>query len=144
MKRLMILVAVVGCAGATDDGPEVDGAEESAEPITCDRDDREGTYLVEYDETDGNCGPVPDGLVRLGETDPVPDPDVMCTATADDRWSRRECRVESSFDCLIDGRVYSYVAVLDSNEDASVLSGPMSITVDDVCTSTYDVTWTRQ
>lgn len=134
MKRLtMLCLALIGCAGED----EVDA------PTECDRDDRRGTYLVEFDERDGNCGPVPDQVSRIDGDNPAGSAE--CVLTEEDRWSRNNCRLERSYICALNGYTYEYIGFTDSNADGSELTGLMEVTVDDgLCTSTYDVTWTRQ
>lgn len=128
------MVLMTGCAGA-DEGSE--------EPLECDPDDRRGTYLVEFDERDGNCGPVPDQVSRIdGESVTG---SAECVLTEDDRWSRNDCRLERSYVCALNGYTYEFIGFTDSNADGSELTGLMEVTIDDgLCTSTYDVTWTRQ
>jgi hypothetical protein len=134
--RAIFLIGLVGlgCAGADDDG--------EAAPVECDRDDRRGTYLIEYRRTDGTCGNIPDALARI-DGDNVTGA-AECFLTEQDRWSRNDCRLERSFACEFDGFLYLYTGVTDSNASGSKIEGPLQVTVDGECTGTYDVTWTRQ
>jgi hypothetical protein len=136
MRAILGLIGLfgMGCAGADDDGETV--------PVECDRDDRRGTYLIEYQETDGTCGPIPNSLARIDGQNVTGTAE--CFLTEQDRWSRNDCRLERSFACEIDGYLYLYTAITDSNASGSKLDGPMQVTVDGECTGTYDVTWTRQ
>lgn len=131
MKRLtMLALAVIGCAGEDDAGV----------PTECDRDDRRGTYLVQYTQTDGDCGPLPDELIILP---PSADNPAVTDCEFDERWSKGNCRVDTEASCFDGSRLVGYSEQVDSN--AGVLRGKATVTgPDNRCRSTYEIEWTRE
>ncbi len=136
---LLSLFLIVGCVSSHEE-----------EPFTCDpSEDRAGTYFMHFEERrGGTCGPTPDQLVRLGN-DSGSGGD--CESTAPDVWSNDRCRVERSFVCFdAGGFIIEGIFVSDQEDErGEVLTGTHSVTIRDeygnfLCTSTYDVTATRQ
>jgi hypothetical protein len=98
-------------------------------------------------ERSGDCGAVPDQVVRIDYT---PDPGPGCVALATDRWSEGDCKLERSQRCTVtDGSVLDFTAVTTQEDpDGARLTGIATlhlVTVNgQTCTGTYDLVATRQ
>jgi hypothetical protein len=145
MKKFLLIAAAmasVACSGS-DDGEASAGG--------CSNSDRDGTYLLEYSERDGGmCGELPDAVGRLDADAPI---EGVCERTAEDEWSSDQCKLTRSLRCTseTDGLIIEGVAVSEQEDSAGdVLTGLYTITARDLatgevlCTSTYNVTATRQ
>ncbi len=129
MRRILIVLALAtSCAGEDPDPP-----------TECDRSDRRGTYLVQYSERDGNCGPLPDELVIL-PADADATSEAGCRID-NEQWSRGDCRYDADVSCSDGSGFVGYAVAQD--ETASRLEGRVTLTGLN-CRSTYDVTWTRE
>lgn len=151
MKHALILTAAltIGCYGSNGGSDDDDPGSGSA---SCSQSDRVGTYLLEYYETSGDCGPIPSTLTRLDGGSGVPD---GCSLDAADRWSANDCKLERAYTCNLqtaDGTpiVASYVAIAEQqDDDAESIGGIITITVTNsagafVCASTYEIAAERQ
>jgi hypothetical protein len=144
MKKLFIFALLVaGCGGS--------GNDDSDEALTCSRTDRAGTYLMQFSERAGDCGPIPEQLGRIDDATALP---AGCTLDAADRWSDADCTLERAYTCdepgVGPGVTSSSIAITtQQDQGAESLTGTLSIVVRDsdatqLCRSTYDVTGTRQ
>lgn len=136
---LVLLSGVLagGCSGS-------DGS------VQCAQTDRAGAYLAHYSErANGTCGAIPDTVLRFsGSTAASPG----CAFDAPDSWSTDQCTLERSISCAIPGTNQTLTGVASTHETESggaKISGVETITIYDVngaflCTSTYDLTATRQ
>lgn len=143
MRRLILLGAVWTCScGSSDEG---------APPSACDPfRDRVGTYLLSLRERSGDCGPIEDSLVRLGEGSAPIGAD-NCRLLADPTLSDGDCTIEQSVECqLADGLTSITTAITTQmDEDGSLITGTLDLRGTDssgrlVCHSVYDATYTRQ
>lgn len=141
-KNLLALgcLLVAGCSGSAESSDDDD-------PIECSAEDRLGTYLLEFTELDGDCGPLPDQLVRItGELSPG------CTIDGEPTVSDDSCKVENSLTCIDPdtGQALTIVGVTTQETDSgSVITGTATITLRDVdgallCLSTYLLRYERQ
>lgn len=141
--RLLWIVCVCALAGC--------GGDDGEAALECSRSDRGGTYLLEYSERSGDCGPLPDALSRLDDAEAVGE---GCRLDAPDRWSADSCRLERAYTCeepgVGPGVTSSSVAVTEQRDGSGDrLTGLLTIRLRDadgrvLCSGTYDVTATRQ
>lgn len=119
----------------------------SGDTITCSPDDRNGTYLFQYETRSGNCGDISDELVRAGE------PGASNCEQTFAQYSEGDCKLEVSFECSVPGSAPSSVNTIratvitrQETDDGSVLAGLYSVSVSgwDECAGTYGLTATRQ
>ncbi len=141
---LMVGLVLPCCGGSAGDDDATDEGPTSCDPAT----DRQGTYLLHFTETGGNCGPSPDQIVRLGEVAPG----TSCTNDYEPIVSEAGCKVEASVTC-VDGATgqsgHSVGVTTQEDESGAHLSGVATITIKDaqgteLCLSTYRLTYTRQ
>jgi hypothetical protein len=129
-------VLALGCSSSVDDqgGP-------------CSQ--RSGTYLTQYEERSGNCGPIPEQLQTITEQPTMPE--APCTGAID--YSEDNCSVTSSVVCPEDGLGAGWTSTVelkaDWNESGSAGTAIVQFVVKDgaggiVCQSTYNVTITKQ
>lgn len=132
----LVVLLSLGTGACSDDAGAVD----------CSKAHRSGTFLAKFTEREGgSCGPIPETVARL-------DADTLlegCELDAPDDWSADECTLTRSYTCPLDGAPGSASFVAVSHESADGFEGTSTARVYDtagalVCTSTYDVTWTRQ
>jgi hypothetical protein len=135
---------VLGCSGSSGD----DDDPGSTKPTSCVAGESTGTYLVHFVERSGDCGSLNDRLIRVDDSGL----ESNCTEDAPTVLSNNDCKVESAVTCIdesTDQRV-SQVSVLEELEaGGEKLGGTTTFTVRDaggmfLCSSTYDVTFTRQ
>jgi len=139
--RLLWIVCVCALAGC--------GGDDGEAALECSRGDRWGTYLLEYSERSGDCGPLPDALSRLDDEDAMGD---GCELDAPDRWSADSCRLERAYTCEDPGIgvTGTFVAVTEQRDGSGArLTGLLTVRLRDadgrvLCSGTYDVTATRQ
>lgn len=111
----------------------------------CGMENRSGTYLVEYDEQSGDCGPLTDEVGRVGGGGSD-----SCVTNYED-LSDDMCRLELDQTCTFtDGSTMSVTAVTTEAEgsEGEELTGTFNITLRDsqgayVCKSLYGVKATR-
>lgn len=115
---------------------------EDEPPLECDPDARRGTYLVQYTELDGTCGPIPDAIIvtesRQDEIDRLAEDGCEMTTN---RESEGGCRLDTVIECSDGSELAGYTIAQDGNAD--VIRGRVTLTGLG-CRSTYDVTWTRE
>lgn len=135
-----------GCGGS-------DKAPTPGVDFTCDASkERVGTYLMHMAErAGGDCGPVKDSLVRIGDGIASTSAGGQCVAVAPPTTSEGGCKIETTARCMQpDGTVTNTVGEsVQDTADGSRMSGIADITVSDasgaiLCSSTFDVTYTRQ
>lgn len=137
MRITLFLGAVILSTGCSGD---------DAEP--CDLAHREGTYLAQYRTRSGDCGALPDAVIRLdanGELTPT------CALDAPDDVSADQCSLTRSLTCAVenpDGTIQG-VVITHERDGGARFEGLYTITIRDgagayVCGGTYDVTATRQ
>ena len=139
-----LLLMACGSDGGDPGTPGVD--------FTCDaHTDRSGTYLMHISEHAGGiCGAVPDSLVRLESGTVIHDNSFQCTDLVPTAYSDGGCSVTHSLHCVdVDGTVTDLTAKNTQRDPSGaeiVGIETESITMPDGywCTSTYDVTFTRQ
>jgi hypothetical protein len=119
-------------------------------PSHCDISDRMGTYLDHYAErSGGTCGAIPDQVGRVDGPSGLPE---GCALDGDDRVSENGCKLERTYTCDFpaDGVIASYTGVTQAEDaGANRLIGILTVRVSDssgsfLCSSTYDLTFTRQ
>ena len=137
--QLTGLFLVVGCA------PERDGLP------ACNRSDRTGTYLVEYIELSGTCGPLPDELAQFENGRNISDGTTAPVCTDQTRtWSDDECTIAADYTCTTADAVFSWETTTEQlTSNGSELAGTGSVRRTEldgtvVCSGTYDVVATRQ
>ena len=141
-----LALCTIACAGSAADDDE----EQSTQPTECDPAEQVGTYLMQLDLRDGNCGEFSDRLVRVDAL--AEDPDGLCVEDAPERWTEGGCKVEASVTCDdAAGRgTYQNILVLTQrDESGDRFTGILSVAAWDtmgaqVCRGTYDVAATRQ
>lgn len=138
------LLLAMGCGGNDGATP---GTDFTCDPAT----DRNGTYLVHLVERPGgSCGELPDTLGRIDGGMPVQGPSQQCSPVAPSKFSQGNCKLENVFRCTSsDGSVVDATAVTTQlDADGAKLSGIYSASATRPggasCTSSYDVTYTRQ
>jgi hypothetical protein len=138
MRALLPLFVVATLCGCGED------------ELTCSQSDRDGTYLAETSERSGTCGDAGSMLVQMDNGSEVVE--TGCT-TDYERWSDGNCTNESSVTCEspADNIVVVGVGVVTQEDSGGEsFSGIMTMTIYELssgallCTSTYDVTYTRQ
>lgn len=140
MRHLALLtILALGCGGGDD----------SDESFTCELGTIVGTYLLSTEILDGNCGEQTSSLIQLD-----PNADTGCVNVTEPRASEDRCTFETHAICPFDefapgASVESTTFTRQDNDDASRLSGTMTITILDgngtgVCFGTYRVRYERQ
>lgn len=117
----------------------------------CDRSDRSGTYLLQFTERSGDCGPIPEQLGRLDDAEALLE---ECALDAPDRWTEGDCKLERAYTCAEDGiepgASSSWVAVTTQADDSgSRITGTVTVRVSDargvqLCRGTYGFEASRQ
>lgn len=140
LLALGCLLVAAGCSGSESDGSD-------DEPVDCSAADRMGSYLVQFTELDGDCGPLPDQIVRL--TDDLAE---GCVLDDEPVVSSDQCRLENSVTCTDagTGQTVTLVGVTtQQNDSGSLITGTATATVRDsngvaLCLSTYSLRYERQ
>jgi hypothetical protein len=138
---LLVVLGTVAC-GSSD-------AAKSSTDFACQQSDRTGTYLAHYVERSGNCGPLPDTVLRLDEA-PMGMGTTICTDTVAPRWSDRDCKLERSIHCEgTDGSVVDGTTITTQRDpDGDHITGLFTLTSTTAsgatCTSTYESDAVRQ
>jgi hypothetical protein len=124
------------------------GCGSDAEPLECSRADRTGTYLLQYTEQSGDCGPLPDAVGRLdaAEADAP-----GCTVNSS-VWSEADCKLERTVTCesTADDLSLRMIGVTEQADSAGhKITGLMTLDARTiggayVCLSTYTMTAVRQ
>lgn len=136
MQRLILgLVVVLTACSGSDEEP-------------CDLSHRDGTYLAQYNNRSGDCGALPDVVVRL---DADAGPADGCSLDLPDDISADRCTLTRSFTCIVkqpDGTIQG-VMVTHERDGGASFDGLYTLTIRDgsgayVCSGTYDVIATRQ
>jgi hypothetical protein len=135
---IAVTLGAVACGGGSDDAS--DGG-----PCA----QRAGTYLSQFSERSGNCGPIPEQLDTL--TEQPTEPPAPCQGTI--AYSADNCEVTSFGVCPEEGLGPGWTSELDSaadwNSSATQGTALMQFVVKDgsgaiVCQSTYDVALSKQ
>jgi hypothetical protein len=126
-------VITAGC-GAADDEPFTD----------CAIGELTGTWRIHYDETDGNCGPMPD---ETGIFDPSSEMPAECSVQAK-AISADKCRADLSWTCpTTDGKGTQKWVMVVRQRAATKLTGTATVQLDHSslgsCRSSYAVTATQ-
>ncbi len=136
MSKSMIVVALLlaGCSSAAPSAPT---------PLVCHRTDRHGTYMADFTQQSGTCGPL---TTRLLDLDDAPPP-AGCTVAQ--MWSENDCKVVGVVRCsaTYNAPASDLTAVTHQDtQDGSVLSGTQTLTIEGGggCVSTYAVHMVRQ
>ena len=118
----------------------------SDSPTSCNKADRHGTYLAEFAQQSGNCGPVASQLENLDDTTPIGDGCVITNKT----WSNGDCETTGTVRCPGHppggGTITVTIVSRQETQDGSILDGTETININAPggCTSTYSVRLTRQ
>jgi hypothetical protein len=136
MRRLVVVLAglVVGCGSNSGD----EGSGGCAQ--------RAGTYVAQYTQRSGTCGPRTESVKTSTEQAAAPEP--PCSGFI--RYTQDNCRVEYEADCptATGGTVHQQgVADWDRNGNRGTATEEFQVfdaTGGLVCVSTYDVTITRR
>jgi len=123
----------------------------SGEPTDyeCSRGARSGTYLMDYDTIDGDCGDIPASLTPIGKAGGQ----VVGTgcSRAYEVWSDDECAMEASDSCVLaDGALVQAVGVTrQGSADGDLVTGVLALRIVDpyggyVCAGTYRIHAVRQ
>jgi hypothetical protein len=144
MRMNLAFIVTLGLGGCgSEDKP--------AEPSPCSASDRTGTYIFQYVErAGGNCGPVDDEFLTLNGGGVPPG----CRLDEPDVWSEDGCTLERSYTCPSNGLGQGWTTrgngiTTQESSSGAIITGFVSITIYDdaklpVCTSSYDLTATRQ
>ncbi len=137
MPKSMIAVALLlaGCSSSA--------ALTAPPPTACHKTDRHGTYMADFTQQSGTCGPLTSVLVSL---DAAPPP-AGCTVAQ--MWSENDCKVVGVVKCQSTSTAPAsdLTAVTHQDtQDGSVLSGTQTLTIEGGggCVSTYAVHMVRQ
>jgi hypothetical protein len=141
---LAVFVTMMLSACGGDDG------ETFAQPNQCNPEkERVGTYLLQYSERSGTCGPIDDALVQFGAANPSG----SCEHLSEPIWSEGDCKFESVGICVLpadDQELTVTGQTTQMSEDGSRLEGTIDMllrrasTRDLICHSLYSVTYSRQ
>ncbi len=138
MSKTMIAVALLlaGCSSSA--------ALTAPAPTACHKTDRHGTYLADYTQQSGTCGPITSMLIDLDDMSPKPG----CTLS-DKVWSENDCKTSGTVKCVANATtpaLSTTLVIRQDTADGSVLSGLQTITIEGAggCTSTYDLHLTRK
>lgn len=152
LPLLLILLPLVhgtAACGSDDNDPE---------PYVCSNQDRAGVWLEKWEESGGSCGPIASRVVIVDDSQSVPE---GCVATAPDRWSRDNCSLELSWECMLTYRDWNVFTALHYGADVvritslvtaeskDLMTGSASITLMDgddghVCDGSYVLRYERQ
>lgn len=120
------------------------------EQLQCAKSDRTGAYVAHFVErAKGSCGPVADTVLRFDSSGSLP---AGCSFDAPDTWSADQCKLDRSYSCPVEGTTNTVSVVASSHQADSAgdkITAVETVTVYDathsfLCTSTYDLTATRQ
>jgi hypothetical protein len=105
---------------------------------------RGASYLEAFTEESGNCGTIPSELVNVGSDGTLTESTPITCATV----SQTGCTARDS-DCTFSSMGYNFTETSDVTftADGSSASGVVTLSGSgngQVCTSTYDITFTRQ
>jgi hypothetical protein len=123
-----ILAALAGCGGS--------------DHVTCAIGSLTGTWRLQYQETNGTCGPIPDETVIAGApTGPA------CT-TITQQISSDHCRIDTAFNCPTTDSLGTQAWTVTLTQTANTqLTGSGTVQVNHptlgTCRSTYSLTMTK-
>lgn len=131
---LFVLLAL-SCGGS----PVIDG---------CERSDRSGTYLLEFDKISGSCPEIDDILDRIDGSADLPG---GCEDADPPRWSDANCTFERTVACYdaSTGDYGEFVTISEQvTSDGDLLEGTYGKALWDIsgsliCRGTYDITAER-
>jgi hypothetical protein len=134
---LVLLLATPGCDPSDDEK-------------SCSLAERDGTYLMVFEDLGGTCGSLPPQVVRLDASAPV----MGCGVTEPDLLSQDACQLTRTVECDEPalGKGFRSKAVMVSTQEddrADLITGTFTITIFDaddevVCGSTYNVEADRE
>jgi hypothetical protein len=146
--RLLRLAAVV-CAfgwaatlGACDEHERGEGDDEG--PLVCEREDREGSYLLSFAIMKGDCGHFADQRVNVEDVEALP---AGCKLDHPDEWVDNDCKLRRYYTCVTDLGTSKWTSVTEQHDEgATVLSGVVTVklTGEQPCMGTYGVRYARQ
>lgn len=142
----ILTLACVFVAGAVTLGAcdQHERGETDDEPLVCEPEDREGTYILSFAVTSGDCGELPDQRVRLEDSDDLPD---GCKFDKPDEWAENGCKLRRFYTCVTDLGTSRWTAVTEQrDESASVLTGIVTVKLsgDQPCMGMYNVRYVRE
>jgi hypothetical protein len=129
---LFVFIAACGCSSAGD----------QEDSFTCTIGSLTGTWRTHYEETNGNCGPIPDetNVFKPGPPDPA------CTVRTD-KVSADRCRYDSDWTCpTTDKNGTQQWTVVMRQTAAGRLEGTGTVQLNHAtgtCRSTYNMTVTK-
>jgi hypothetical protein len=143
--RILVFAALTlaGCS-AGDGGDRTDEVTGSKPLVCAEFAQRSGTYLVDFVQMSGSCGPQTGGLVRIQSELPA-----ACAFDAPDLWSAMGCTLDRAITCA-DANGTTKLVSVTTQQDASgsFITGIFTIQLTDVsgdsCTGTYRVSYRRQ
>jgi hypothetical protein len=126
------------------------GCDTSDDEKSCSLSEREGTYLMTFEDLGGTCGSLAPQVVRLDASAPV----MGCGVTEPDLLTQDACQLTRTVECdepaLGEGFTSRTVMVSTQEDDrADLITGTFTLTVFDadgevVCGSTYNVEAARE
>lgn len=108
---------------------------------------RDGTYVQRSTRRSGDCGDLPEQVVRIDDPHGLP---ANCALDAADEVSADQCKLSRSYTCTFDdGGSGSLTAITSEHDGGETVSGVLSMRLYDAaggvrCVGSYDTTFTRQ
>lgn len=138
MRSWGLSLLLVACSANANEG----WGDPAPQELVCNPLNVFGTYLIEFEQTSGNCPQQASGLVRLGESKLYGW--ARCTENALTRFSKNNCRQDSDLICTDGDAAFELVSVVTIHDlAASSASGIVTLTRES-CIGTYNITYTRQ
>lgn len=155
IARMTMMLAAALLFTACPSGNDGETATEESMPTSCDpATARHGTYLVQYFERSGDCGPIKESLVRLSNMPETVSPSgaQQCGITQEPALEDNGCTLTNSVACTDAAGIVAEVTIITTqdDDDGAHLSGIADVLVRDkstarpVCKSVYDIEYTRQ
>ena len=145
LRNLALACAFASAAatlGACDEHKRGEGDDEG--PLVCEREDREGWYLLSFAVTSGDCGLFSDQRVHIENTEALPD---GCKLDKPDEWVDNDCKLRRFYTCVTDLGTSKWTSVTQQRDEAaSVLTGIVTVklTGDQPCMGMYNVQYERE
>lgn len=128
--------------GACDEHERGEGDEE--EPLVCEPEDREGSYVLSFVLMKGDCGHFAEQRVEIEDVDALPD---GCKLDKPDEWVESDCKLRRYYTCVTDLGTSTWTAVTEQHDEgATVLTGVVTVklTGEQPCMGTYSVRYDRE
>jgi hypothetical protein len=155
LARLSIALGGAVLLTACPSGDDDETANSMSMPSSCDAATaRRGTYLVQYFERSGDCGPVKESLVRLSNMAQTVSPSgaQQCEITQAPALEDNGCTLTNSVACADAAGIVAELTIITTqgDDDGAHLSGIADVLLRDkssarpLCKSVYDIEYTRQ